>query len=345
MRYVDLNAMGRKKRGKKFWFFLVVGVFVVLFSAGFFFLAKTDLISALLTPISFVYQKITRAPLKQTDGKVNTLILGLDTREGGGTKNTDTIIVAAYGVEDASVALISLPRDLWVNYDSSSAGKINAAYFHGGVDLAADVVAGVLGIPIHYYAVIDFSAFEEIIDALGGIEVCVERAFDDYSYPVPGRENLYPISSRYEHLHFEAGCQKMDADRALKFSRSRMAGGEEGTDFARTKRQQKVILAAIDKFLSIETLLNPVKVAQLYGKFSKLVETNGTLGEVKTALDIARAFKGQGVQTLVVDPEGGLVYPPANRILYGGAYVLLPVGGDFSKIHERVTNLLFSKVE
>ena len=355
MHNLDLDQerqIKKRRRLKKIG--LIVG-FLVLLSllGGGFVLWQGDLLTALFSPISFVARLINPTKLKETDGRVNALILGLDTRANGGLLNTDTILVGSFSLSGGDPALISIPRDLWVSFATGGQGKINSAYAFAavqlngkidegkGVEAAKKMVEQVLGIPLHYWVVVGFEGLKEIIDALGGIEVCVERTFDDYGYPVPGKENA-PLSQRYEHLHFDKGCQKMNGERALKYSRSRsgIAGGE-GSDFARVRRQQKVILAVKDKILSLSLLLNPGKVIKLYNQLTKTIKMNASLGETQRALELLYNFQDlEEVKTLVLDPESKLTYV-GKPSLYGGAYILVPKGGNFDAIHKAVRELLF----
>ena len=210
-----------------------------------------------------------------------------------------------------------------------------------GAEFAKGKIEGVLGIPIHYFAVIDFEGFKEVIETVGGVEVCVERAFDDYSYPVPGHESDPIISRRYEHLHFNSGCQLMDEETALKYARSRTGTNGEGNDFARVRRQQNVIMGVKDKIFSLNLLTDSGKIVKLYQQFSKSLRTNMTLGELKRALEIAqKVVDFAQVKSLVLDPDSQLVYHP-DPASYGGAYVLVPTGGNYEKIHSAIRGLLF----
>ncbi|KKT87778.1 MAG: LytR/CpsA/Psr family protein, partial [Candidatus Moranbacteria bacterium GW2011_GWC2_45_10] len=136
------------------------------------------------------------------------------------------------------------------------------------------------GIPIHYHVMVSFDLFQEIIDILGGVEVTVDTAFTDYAYPIENMENnrcgrteeeikkmeeegksdLEIYFCRYEEIVFNQGTQTMDGETALKFVRSRHGNNNEGTDFARSRRQQKIITAIKNKSLSIQTLVNPAKL-------------------------------------------------------------------------------------
>ncbi len=351
-----LKARKRRIRKKRLAIFGLALLLLALVGGVVFY--RIDFIKAIFTPVSFFARLINPVELKEEDGRVNMLVIGIDTRGSEGLMNTDTMVVGSFSQVEGDPVLISIPRDLWVNLSPYGSGRINSAYSRGGtasdgkfdeekgVAFVKTKIAEILGIKIPYWAIIDFEGFEEIIDILGGIEVCVERAFDDYSYPVPGRENATPLSSRYEHLRFEAGCQEMSGEKALKYARSRMGTNGEGSDFARVRRQQNVIAGISDKALSVDLLLNPGKLASLYKQVTSTVKTNASLGEVQRVLQIVGKFEDLSeIESLVLDPDSKLVYHPANPAPYGGAYVLVPQGGNYSKIREAVRKLFYKEEE
>ncbi len=149
-------------------------------------------LASFLTPLSIVSNILSSSGLETSDGRTNFLVLGIDTRLNstyGSATLTDTIIFASISQRDGDVRVISLPRDLWVPLGEGYSGKINAAYsVGGGVEAVQGVASRILGVPIHYYVVVDFEGFERVIDVLGGVMVDVERSFDDYYYPIPGME-------------------------------------------------------------------------------------------------------------------------------------------------------------
>lgn len=347
MKYVDVNKSKFGKREKKVLtkkravFLAVVGV--ALFSV----LRFPSSVRSLLTPVSVFSQIINPQNLDQTDGRTNILALGVDRRSNAGYVSgvlTDTIMVASIDAKKKDAVVISIPRDLYVKMDDHTRGKINSAYAFGGVELAQKAVEEVLGIPIHYFVVVDFESFEKAIDVLGGIDVNVERAFDDYKFPKPGFENAEPEEDRWEHLHFDAGLQHMDGETALTFARSRHAEGPEGGDFARIKRQQKVVLAAKDKALSLKTLTSPGKLKELYELFADSLETNIGLKEIERIYQLSKGFGNGKIRSYLLDGawdnEEALLYTPEAE-LYGDAYVLIPKAGNYSEIHYFVQKLLF----
>ncbi len=333
-----------------------------------------------LGPISIV-TSVAASNIKETDGRTNILILGSDRRSSEviTSELTDTILVASIGRLDKNVVLISVPRDLWVEDSKNYRMKINSVYAIDGVnpitgeidrsrgiDELTKIVGGVLGIPIHYHVLVNFQLFEDTINLLGGINVNVETAFNDYVYPVEGRESdncgrspediakdiedgktyVQATPCRYLTATFEAGPQTMDGIKALQFSRSRHGTNGEGTDFARSRRQQKIIMAIKDKALSLQTLINPQKLKDLYDLYVENVNTNVDLGTLQNFYLLSQQISFDKVTSVVLDDrsdanDGGLLYAPEDRLLYGGAYVLIPKTGDYTQIHAYVQKYLF----
>ncbi len=343
MKYVDISKQKEQKSGNT-WL-LVVGVFFLVLLGSSLFLFRSHVL-AIFNPITIV-STFTNVHLSETDGRTNVLILGSDKRaadDEAGTL-TDTMLVASIGRIEGDVVMISLPRDLWVKNPGGYYSKINAVYENSGGVGAKDTVSEVLGIPIHYYAVMDFNLFKEAINTLGGVEVTVDTPFTDYFYPIEGKENA-PLEERYETVKFEAGTQTMDGETALKFVRSRKGDNEEGTDFARSARQQKVIMAIKNKALSLDTLINPLKLQQLYENYSNNVDTDITLADIQSFYLLSQEVDFAKIKSIVLDDRsaseaGGLLYAPEDTSLYGGAYVLIPRSGNFSQLHAYVQRYIF----
>ena len=347
---MELVMAPKKKRSK-----VVIASFVVLAS----------LVSALLfgkgataifNPISIV-SSVAGFNLNDTDGRTNVLILGSDKRSKGVVESvlTDTILVSSIGTVEKNIALVSLPRDLWVEGSGGYRSKINSVYSYGnekcsdcGAKEIRDVVEKILGIPVHYYIVVDFQLFRESIDILGGIKVNVEDSFEDKFYPVEGKENASVTADRYETIKFQKGEQLMDGEIALKYVRSRKGNNGEDTDFARSKRQQKVILAIKDKFLSVRTLVDLPKMKQLYDSYAKNVDSNIDFSTAQGFYLLSQKIDFGTFRTVVLDDrskanDGGLLYSPEDTSLYGGAYVLIPRVGDYSQIHAYVQKYIFGE--
>jgi len=223
----------------------------------------------------------------------------------------------------SQLALTSIPRDLIVRYTDSHYPKINEVYTIGRNNddepgrFAADLIGKNLGQEIDHYVVVDFSGFSEIIDILGGVTIDVERSFTDTQFPTEDYE--------YQIVSFEAGSQIMDGDTALKYSRSRHGNNGEGSDFARSRRQQKLLFAIKDKILSYQTLLNPYKLSRLYTSITNNLTTDISL---KTSLDLFEQIKtidlSETLQYTIDDAPGGLLTADISE---DGAYILKPTNG------------------
>jgi len=312
--------------------------------------------------------------LKQTsDNRINILLLGIGGGSHDGPNLTDTIIFASLDQRNNKVTLVSIPRDLWVPDLTGSVKKINDAYADGeaikkgrGLPLAEAVVGEITGQNIDYGVRIDFSGFVKAVDIVGGLDINVDNTFDDYQYPIDGKEadtcghsqaELQAMASdsadqqvldfpcRYKHVHFDKGLTHMDGETALEFVRSRHASqAVEASDFARSKRQEKVIQAFKSKVLSAQTLINPGKIIGLYTTLQSSIDTDIKQDEFDDFIRLAEKMKNAKIQSAVIDAgdetvqrPGLLINPPISSD-YDYSWALIPrVGnGNFSEIQKYV---------
>ncbi len=194
--------------------------------------------------------------------RVNVLVLGIDRRTGEeGYFRTDTMLVLTLDPVTETGGVLSIPRDLWVPIPGYGVERINAAhvfgqrYNHpgGGPALAAKTVENNLGIPIHYHVRVDFSAFVELVDRIGGIDIYVEEEIRDPTYPSHDPADPYG----YDPLYIEAGQHHFDGEMALRYARTRHSAGG---DFDRARRQQQVLKAMFERVTRLEML--PTLIAQ-----------------------------------------------------------------------------------
>jgi len=332
---------GKFKR--KFYRYLpIIKVFVRIFVICLF---AYLLIYYLLSPTFRLLKSITKITrkvnLKSTNGRVNILLLGAGGANHAAPDLTDSLIFASIELKGGETVLLSIPRDIWVD---SMKAKINTAYHWGeekkkggGLILAKATVSEILDQPVHYAILLDFQGFVKAIDLVGGIDIDVERAFDDYKYPIPGMEDAEPEELRYEHIHFEKGLQHMDGERVLKYIRSRYAEGEEGTDFARSKRQQKMLLAFKNKVFSVKTFLNPKKIKELVEVFGDSIDTDIKEGEYPEFFKLALKLDQNKLKTVVLN-EDLLYNPPKSE--YDGQWILVPKSGNWQEVQECVKSLI-----
>lgn len=308
----------------------------------------TSLVGKPLTALA-ILRDPTKA-LKSAEGRTNILILG----KGGGTHEapdlTDSMMVVSLRQSDRRVSVISIPRDIWID---SMKAKINSAYYYGeqkqpgggGFILARDAVFQVTNLPIQYTILVDFTGFKRAVDLVGGVDIPVDHSFSDEKYPIedtnggkptprPGKP--LPDSEIYETVHFEQGLQHMDGDTALKFSRSRNSTDpEEGTDFARSKRQQKVLIALAQKMKQKETAFSLDRLNELRNIFDQYTKTDLSdeellaLGKIGLSIDplmIQRIGLNEGTK----DNPGILVNPPVSKY---GQWILESRIKDWSDVH------------
>ncbi|BDQ05004.1 MAG: hypothetical protein KatS3mg084_0522 [Candidatus Dojkabacteria bacterium] len=287
--------------------------------------------------------------LNQTNGKTNVLIIGVDTRSKGQSLLTDSIIVFSYDHRDNSALQISIPRDLRVRYGNGYT-KINSVFsfaysdgvmprntnnndaFKKGFDELIASIHEVTGLDIHYGVMVNFLAFKEIIDVLGGIDVYVETPFTDYTYPNDYDTGVMTVS-------FEQGLQTMDGKRALQFVRSRHGNNGEGSDYARSKRQQIVINAIREKINKTDILSKPELI---YGIVDSLLKNVRLYKVDKIVIESVVSSKNILSNTQII----GIVLDP-----YAGSYLgqlfktgemedigwhIYPTKGDFTNVNNYI---------
>lgn len=340
-------------RKKPSVFSIILGIFLIgVVTAGIYFLYKGYKVSADIgfqfSPGSVLQPKVEPELKKDSTGTyTNVLLVGIDTREKGDLMNTDTIIVASYNHKTNDVVMISVPRDFYAQIEKNRVwfNKINSVYSvneqknkGSGLEALQYTVESITDMEIQYYAMIDFKGFVDLIDAVGGVYVNVENSFTDY---------MYPKGTGYETVSFKAGPQLMDGETALKYSRSRHSmHNNEGSDFARARRQQNIIFAFKDTVLASETLLNPKKITDLMSAVQnnlKISEFN--IDDIQAGVNILKKFSDSDDNTysFVLDPAAGnssLI--TSQNVINTGAYAIGPIEGlgKYTKIHEYVNLIL-----
>lgn len=287
--------------------------------------------------------------LNSFKNRTNILLLGSGGGNHDGADLTDSIMLISVDLTTADTVLISLPRDIWVESLSS---KLNASYLigenkqeNGGLTLAKSAVSEIINQPVHYAVMLDFSGFKDAIDIVDGITINVPHGFVDIEYPIPGKEDAEPESERFEVLEFSPGKQNMDGDTALKYVRSRHAKGIEGTDYARSQRQQRMILAFKDKLLKANTLFNYQKLSSLKNVFNNSVKTDLP---PKTYIDLFKLgvkLEQTNIRTGIIDQGSEdedippLLYNPPSSLY--GQWVLLPINNDWQSVYSHVENIIY----
>ncbi|MDP1722857.1 MAG: LCP family protein [Candidatus Gottesmanbacteria bacterium] len=319
-------------------FFIVLGVTKIVL-LGQSFMSETG-----LTPRT-VYSLLVGngIDLPSQDGRTNILLLGI----GGGTHDgadlTDTILVLSLDIRNKKMAMISVPRDLW---SDTLKDKVNSAYHYGeekkkggGLTLAKVIVEDVVGLPIHNALLIDFSGFEEVIDAVGGIDIAVPLGFTDPQFPIAGKEvdscdGDATFSCRYEAVTFSQGLQHMNGERALVYVRSRHAQGDEGSDFARGRRQQEVFVALLQQVKKPSVWVSLSRARSLFAAFDRATTTDMRVGEIAS---IGKMMTTMGVGNAKRISFVDLLREPPLWMY--GRYTLVPTE-RFQTIHEYIKSQL-----
>ena len=316
---------------------LFLGIYRVTFP--FYEFAKVNNLSAKF----FLNLLLNKEPaVKMYKGRTNILLLGVSGGAHDGSDLTDTILFLSIDWSKKDIVMLSLPRDMWL---PSLKDKINSAYHYGearkkggGFVLAKASAEEVIGQPISYAYLLDFSAFKEMIDLVNGIDVNVPDVITDKEFPIAGKENDLcdgdiTFSCRYENIRFEKGLQHMDGETALKYVRTRHTEGTEGTDFARGRRQQQVLIAFKNTFLKLSFLNKLNKLNAFIRIFQKLAVTDMNWAEKITTAKFLLGISDSHIRQLALNTgdegkkkKGFLVNPPLWQ--FNERWVLIPRIGD-----------------
>jgi anionic cell wall polymer biosynthesis LytR-Cps2A-Psr (LCP) family protein len=327
----------------------VTGVYIIVIlcvlGVGIFFRASSFLSHARIsfTDLAAPLPKSTNA-----QGAYTFLFLGVGGGDHEGPNLTDTIMLAKYVPSSNTLTTLGLPRDLW---DEGTKDKNNAIYTYAlqqnEVDPYTYVKTNFLrvtGISIDHIVIVDFSTFQEVIDLLGGITVTNDVGFVDDQYPIEGAENKDCVpydpnyGCRYETVSFPTGKLQMNGTVALKYVRSRHSSGEEGTDFSRSNRQQKVIQAISIKLSEIIKSRDISKledlVSLLESRIKRTLSNRDAVALVRTVLMNRNPIK-------IISNSIALEYfdvPPMSE--YEDRYVLLPPKKDYDDLKLKLSKLL-----
>ncbi len=274
-----------------------------------------------------------KPPVTTVEGKVNILLVGVGGKGHDGQNLTDTLMIASIDMGKNTVALISIPRDLYVKTSETGASKINAVFplalkstpndENAALMTVAKTVTSITNIPINYYIKIDFGGFVTLVDALGGIQVDVPYTLYDPEYPKDGTYGYEPFS-------LKKGLQDLDGTTALKYARSRK--GNSGNDKGRTERQQQLLYALKEKALNLNILTNPAKIQELYSSVSQSITTNLSIPEIIELAKRSKDIPKTNVSSIVFNDDvsscGGFLYAAGIP-----EFIFLPVGKNYNYIH------------
>lgn len=271
------------------------------------------------------------------DGRINILLLGHAGEHRPGKNLTDTVMMMSIDTRNNRVGLLSLPRDLYARIpDTSTHTKINSLYQVGinegvGSDLIRGTISNITGLPIHYSIIVDFDAFEKIIDTLGGIGIYAERDIYDTRYPGPNYS--------YETFELKQGWHTLDGATALKYVRERHDDPEG--DFGRAKRQQQVIQAVKEQAFSLGTFTNPFTLNTLLDTLGESIQTDITAEEIPSFLTLSQKVDTQNIANAVADAWKPDSILRVSHVQVGptAMFILVPRVGNWSEIHDLAENL------
>lgn len=372
----------KKRFYKRKWFKVTAVILAIFFLAGGIMAWKTGYIlnkisikGGILKSLVHAIPGVTDTIKGENDGRINILLLGMrgENVPGGGLL-ADTIMVASINLKDNKVAMISVPRDLYVNNPGrGNKTKINAVYVAGeengkkqGISDMEKVVGEVAGVPVHYGISINFAGFKQLVDALGGIEVNLDQPFSEslqfneahvcdgdkggvftiptgtYEYKKNEKGKIvaqYPLCANKNaecngNFTLPAGKNSLNGSEALCYVRSRYSTN----DFERAKRQQIVIQTIRDKALSIGTLADFGKVNGIFNALGDNVRTDMEIWEVQHLFGLYQKMPSPQIyQRVLENTEEGLLYNPPETPEAG--YILLPRGDNYDRIHSLFQNI------
>ncbi len=237
----------------------------------------------------------TDRPVQKVTGAMNILVVGSDSRNPDHTSGsrTDTIMMLHVDAAHQHAYVISIPRDSWVHVPPSPDGqngdtmsKINAAYAWGGMPLVVQTVESFTGVRVDHAVAIDFAGFQQVVDALGGVEMTVDQTI----------RSIHP-----PYRVFTKGQQKFDGAQALDYVRQREQFPDG--DFTRERHQQEFLKALLDKAASSGTLSNPVKLNNFLQAVTKAITVDKTFDLVSTAVTL-RDLRSANI-TYLSSPSAG----------------------------------------
>jgi polyisoprenyl-teichoic acid--peptidoglycan teichoic acid transferase len=310
------------------------------------------------------------------------LLLGYGGGNHDGPYLTDSMIHVHVDPTSQKIFLLSIPRDLWVKIPITGTDrlfeKINAAYAiglddamypdkqeqfkgsDGGGRLVEYAVSQVTGLPVNNFVGVDFSGFVKTIDTLGGVDINIQPAFDDFGYPieasatatcghsdedikaftatVSAESDIWTyFSCRYEKVHFDAGETHMDGARALIYVRSRHSA-QDGSDFGRANRQRKLLIAVENKIFSIGFI---PRVISFMNRLNDDIRTDFTPSDIQALIQHAPSLNNYQIIPLALTDKNYLLDTFSNN----GQAILIPRDGEnnFTTIRKWIADVFAGK--
>jgi polyisoprenyl-teichoic acid--peptidoglycan teichoic acid transferase len=260
--------------------------------------------------------------------RINILLLGVDSRPGHSlVSRTDTIMLLSVSPDQKQMALLSIPRDLYVEIPGHGRDRINTAFVYGaagnnlagGAALLMQTVANTFGVAVDHYVLVDFSAVIKTVDTLGGVDLYVPYTIDDPTFP--------DMAYGYDPLYIPAGLHHFDGETALKYARTR----HQDNDFYRAQRQQQLLFAIGRQVqnLGLSDLLS--RAPTLYERVKAGVFTSLSLEEIARLARTVGELSVEEIQTAVLDYNYVVSYRTE-----AGAHVLILKAHEVESLVERL---------
>lgn len=334
---------------KKSLLLLLASLIVISGLLGWNFYQNASRLTGIKNPFSLL-AALFPAPLKESNGRVNILLAGYSDDDPGheGAQLTDSIMILSIDPHTKDAVVISVPRDLYVRIPDNGYSKINAAYEDGerehfseagypdgGMGLLEKTVSQDFGIQFDYQALLNYTAFRQAVDAIGGVTVNINS---------PDPRGVY---DPYTNLRLPNGTFKLNGQQALNLSRARGDGpgsyGLPGGDFDRTAHQQEILIALKDKAASAGTLSNPFKVMHLANAVGNNVKTDMSIGEMITLYSKVKSIPNSSIKAVTLNNYLGRDYLRSYQS-YNSGDSLIPAAGlnDYSDIRALINSLLGS---
>ncbi|WP_312473459.1 LCP family protein [Neobacillus sp.] len=298
------QLVNRKKKSRKkrifMWIFLPI-LFFALCGAGYatFLLKKAEsVVNKSYKPVNATSKRT--AQVDPDMDNISILLIGVDAsksreKQYGDAVRSDALLVATLNKKEKSVKLLSIPRDSYVHIPEKDIyTKINHAHAYGGAKLSIETVQELLDIPIDYYVKVNFYAFIDVVNALGGIDV-------DVPYAISEKDS----EDHHNAIRLKPGFQTLKGEQALALARTR----HQDTDVMRGMRQQEIIKAIFKKALSVQSFSKHANMIEAVGDN---METNMSFNDMKSLIDYGLAGSGLTIDTLNLKGEDTYI----NKIYY-----------------------------
>lgn len=287
---------------------------------------------------------LQRAPLKNDNGRVNILVAGnsADDAGHGGANLTDSIMVLSMDTKKNTAMMLSVPRDMWVSIPGHGHSKINAAYTYGGMDTLKTVIEDKLELPIHYTMLVNYTAFKDLVDAVGGITITINSS---------DKRGIYDSSLDWTSrtccalAKYPNGPVTLNGKQALNLARARGEGygsyGFPQADFTRTEHQRQMLLAIRAKVMSSSTLSNPLKISNVVAAIGNNITTDIQTKELQSMYSYAKEIDANKIDSYNINTLAGEDKTMLQGYTVDGQSALIPAAGidDYSDIAAQIQKL------